>query len=90
MVEWFDPYVHQSQSPKKSGTRQAGRPKQEEPIRIMAVSPARSMPYPFWTANHPFVWCAEEHQEPLRWEVFGSSVTVYVLSWLKKVAEVYG
>lgn len=22
-----------------------------------------SMPYPFWTANHPFVWCAEEHQE---------------------------
>eukprot|EP00435_Cladocopium_sp_Y103_P002433 s1842_g1.t1 len=22
-----------------------------------------SMPYPFWTANDPFVWCAEEHQE---------------------------
>eukprot|EP00913_Durusdinium_trenchii_P000307 g281.t1 len=22
-----------------------------------------SMPYPFWTRNHPFVWCLHEHQE---------------------------
>ena len=29
----------------------------------LGVDMFRSMPYPFWTANHPFVWCAEEHQD---------------------------